>query len=34
MVSFVMQALKSLFRSHSFIFVLFLSPWETDLRKH
>ena len=34
MVSFAVQKLVSLTRSHLFIFVLFLLPWETDLRKH
>ena len=33
-VSFDVQKLISLIRSHWFIFVLFLLPWETDLRKH
>ena len=32
-VSFSVQKLASLIRSHLFIF-LFLLPWETDLRKH
>ena len=34
MVSFAVQKLVSLIRSHLFIFVLFLLPWKTDLRKH
>uniref|UniRef100_A0A8W4FK28 Uncharacterized protein n=2 Tax=Sus scrofa TaxID=9823 RepID=A0A8W4FK28_PIG len=33
-VSFAVQKLVSLIRSHWFICVLFLLPWETDLRKH
>ena len=33
-VSFVVQKLISLIRSHLFIFALFLLPWETDPRKH
>ena len=33
-VSFAMQKFVSLIRSHWFIFVLFLLPWVTDLRKH
>ena len=33
-VSFAVQKLISLIRSHLFIFDLFLLPWETDLRKH
>ena len=34
MVSFAVQKLVSLNKSHLFIFILFLLPWETDLRKH
>ena len=34
MVSFAVQKLVSLIRSHLFIFVLFLLPWETHPRKH
>ena len=34
MVSFAVQKLISMIRSHLFIFALFLLPWETDLRKH
>ena len=34
MVSFAVQKLISLNRSHLFILLLFLLPWETDLRKH
>ena len=33
MVSFAVQKLVSLIRSHLFIFVFILLPWETDLRK-
>ena len=33
MVSFAVQKLVSLIRSHLFIFALFLLPWETDQRK-
>ena len=33
-VSFVVQELLSLIRSHLFVFALFLLPWETDLKKH
>ena len=34
MVSFAVQKLISLIRPHLLIFVLFLLPWETHLRKH
>ena len=34
MVSFAVQKLVSLIKSHVFIVFLFLWPWETDLRKH
>ena len=34
MVSFAVQRLVNLIRSHSFILFLFLLLWETDLRKH
>ena len=34
MVSFAVQKLVSLMRSHCLFLVLFLLPWETDLRKH
>ena len=34
MVSFAVEKLISLIRSHWFIFVFSLFPWETDLRKH
>ena len=34
MVSFTVQKLVSLIKSHWFIFVLFLLLWETNLRKH
>ena len=34
MVFFAVQKHVSLIRSHLFIFVLFLLPWEADLRKH
>ena len=33
-VSFAVQNLVSLIRSHLFIFVFILLPWESDLRKH
>ena len=34
MVSFAVQKFVRLTRSHLFIFVLFVLPWETDLKKH
>ena len=34
MVSFAVQKLGSLTRSHLFIFVLISIAWETDLRRH
>ena len=34
MVSFAVQKLISLIRSHLFILLLFLLPWGTNLRKH
>ena len=34
MVSFPEQKLVSLIRSHGLFLLLFLLPWETDLRKH
>ena len=34
MASFAVQKLVSFIRSHLFILLLFLLPWETDLRKH
>uniref|UniRef100_A0A8D1VTJ3 Uncharacterized protein n=1 Tax=Sus scrofa TaxID=9823 RepID=A0A8D1VTJ3_PIG len=34
LVSFAVQKLFSLMRSHGFIFLLFLLLWETDLRKY
>ena len=34
MVSFALKKLISLITSYLFILLLFLLPWETDLRKH
>ena len=34
MVFFAVQRVISLIRSHFLILLLFLLPWETDLRKH
>ena len=34
MISFAMQKLLHLTRSHLSIFTFFFQPWETDLRKH